>query len=50
MLATIADVMARELDWSEDDKREQISRVKQFFAPFSECKVGWEDVFRNSRY
>ena len=36
VLATIADVMARELDWSEDDKHEQISRVKQFFAPLSE--------------
>jgi glycerol-3-phosphate dehydrogenase len=36
VLAAIADVMARELDWSEDDKHEQISRVRQFFTPLSE--------------
>lgn len=33
VLATIADVMARELDWSEDEKGEQIVKVKQFFTP-----------------
>lgn len=33
VLAAIADVMARELGWSEDDKDEQISKLKQFFAP-----------------
>jgi glycerol-3-phosphate dehydrogenase len=36
VLTAIADVMARELGWSEDDKHEQISRVKQFFAPLNE--------------
>ncbi|MFT5728485.1 MAG: glycerol-3-phosphate dehydrogenase [Desulforhopalus sp.] len=36
VLAAIADVMAKELGWSEDDKHEQISRVKQFFTPLSE--------------
>jgi glycerol-3-phosphate dehydrogenase len=33
VLATIADVMARELDWSEGEKGEQIVKVKQFFTP-----------------
>ena len=36
VLAAIADVMAKELGWSEDDKHEHISRVKQFFTPLSE--------------
>ena len=36
VLGAIADVMASELDWSVDDRRAQISRVKQFFAPLSE--------------
>ena len=33
VLATIADVMARELDWSEGEKGEQIVKVKQFYTP-----------------
>ena len=33
ILKRIADVMARELDWSEDDKHAQLTRVRQFFAP-----------------
>jgi glycerol-3-phosphate dehydrogenase len=33
VLAVIADVMARELGWSKDDKDEQLSKLKQFFAP-----------------
>lgn len=36
VLATIADVMARELGWSEDDKCEQLAKVKQIFAPLCE--------------
>lgn len=36
VLTAIADVMARELGWAEDEKNEQMSRLKQFYTPLSE--------------
>lgn len=36
VLVSIADVMARELGWSDDEKFKQMSKVKQFFAPLTE--------------